>query len=238
MFVGGVCGLNYSGTVRNCYYLDTGATTADSGTSKTAAEFKSGEVAYLLQKAINDAATEGTTAEQVWGQTLTEPNRQPYPVLGGDKVYQSTPCPTDYSNGESKIKDHNIGTDGYCTVCKELCIAYTVTIPATVELGNAASATATISAENVTLPTDKTLQVTVNGPFTATLVGKTDVTAQYTIQKDGTALESGDPVLTAQNGESPKIPLTFVKPDAAPYAGSYTGTVTFTVSVGDTTPTP
>ena len=229
--VGGVCGLNYSGTVRNCYYLDTSATTADSGISKTAAEFKSGEVAYLLQKAINDAATEGTPAEQVWGQTLTEPNRQPYPVLGGDKVYQSTPCPTDYSNGESKIKDHSIGTDGYCTDCGELCIAYTVTIPATVELGNAASATATISAENVTLPTDKTLKVTVDGPFTATLVGKTDVTAQYTIQKDGTALKSGDPVLTANSGESPKIPLTFVKPDAAPYAGSYTDTVTFTVSV-------
>lgn len=53
--------------------------------------------------------------------------------------------------------------------------------------------------------------------------------------KDGTALESGDPVLTAKNGESPKIPLTFVKPDAAPYAGSYIGTVTFEVSVG--TPT-
>ena len=232
--VGGVCGQNYSGTVRNCYYLDTSATTADSGISKTAAEFKSGEVAYLLQKAINDAATEGTPAEQVWGQKI---GTDDYPKLGGDKVYQSTPCPTDYSNGKSKIKDHNIGTDGYCTVCKELCIAYTVTIPATVELGNAASATATISAENVTLPTDKTLQVIINGPFTATLVGKTDVTAQYTIQKDGTALESGDPVLTAQNGESPKIPLTFVKPDAAPYAGSYTGTVTFTVSVGDKTPT-
>ena len=232
--VGGVCGLNYSGTVRNCYYLNTSATTADSGISKTAAEFKSGEVAYLLQKAINDAATEGTPAEQVWGQKI---GTDDYPKLGGDKVYQSTPCPTDYSNGESKIKDHNIGTDGYCTVCKELCIAYTVTIPATVELGNAANATATISAENVTLPTDKTLQVTVNGPFTATLVGKNDVTAQYTIQKDGTALESGDPVLTANNGESPKIPLTFVKPDAAPYAGSYTGTVTFTVSVGDKAPT-
>ena len=233
--VGGVCGLNYSGTVRNCYYLDTSAATADSGTSKTAAEFKSGEVAYLLQKAINDAATEGTPAEQVWGQKIGEDD---YPKLGGEKVYRSTPCPTDYSNGESKNKLHNIGTDGCCTVCKELCIAYTVTIPATVELGNAANATATISAENVTLPTDKTLQVIINGPFTATLVGKTDVTAQYTIQKDGTALESGDPVLTANNGESPKIPLTFVKPDAAPYAGSYTGTVTFTVSVGDTTPTP
>ena len=210
-------------TLLNCYYLADNPGTDPS--AKTEAQFNSGEVAYLLQNGRTDA---------VWGQKI---GTDDYPKLGGDKVYQSTPCPTDYSNGESKIKDHNIGTDGYCTVCKELCIAYTVTIPATVELGNAASATATISAENVTLPTDKTLQVTVNGPFTAKLVGKTDVTAQYTIQKDGTALENGDPVLTANNGESPKIPLTFVKPNTAPYAGSYTGTVTFTVSVGDKTPT-
>ena len=124
---------------------------------------------------------------------------------------------------------------GKCIYCGEPEIAYAVTIPATVELGNAANATATISAENVTLPTDKTLKVTVNGPFTAALVGTTDVTAHYTIKNGSTALESGDPVLTAKNGESPKIPLTFGKPDAAPYAGSYTGTVTFTVSVG--TPT-
>ena len=105
----------------------------------------------------------------------------------------------------------------------------------TVELGNAANATATISAENVTLPTYKTLKVTVNDPFTATLVGTTDVTAHYTIKNGDTSFESGDPVLTAKNGESPKIPLTFVKPDAAPYAGSYTGTVTFEVSVGSPT---
>lgn len=223
-----ICG-SYSCDLSNCYYLpnDTGSSgsTVTGITAKTAEQFASGEVAYLLQ----DTRTDTTT---VWGQTLTEPNKQNYPVLRGEKVYRSTPCPTDYSNGESKNKLHNIGTDGYCTVCKELCIASTVTIPATVELGNAANATATISAENVTLPTDKTLKVTVNGPFTATLVGTTDVTAQYTIQKDGTALEIGDPVLTAQNGESPKIPLTFVKPDNAPYAGSYTGTVTFEVSVG------
>ena len=238
--VGGVCGKNEDGgTVSNCYYLDTIANAIGTGEgtnciSKTLAAFQSGEVAYLLQKAINDATTEGTPAEQVWGQKIGEDD---YPKLGGDKVYQTTPCTAGYSNTDGTYKAHTPGTDGKCIDCKQLCISYTVTIPATVELGNAASATATISAENVTLPTDKTLQVTVNGPFTATLVGKTDVTAQYTIQKDGTALKSGDPVLTAQNGESPKIPLTFVKPDAAPYAGSYTGTVTFTVSVGDKTPT-
>ena len=213
----------------NCYCLANGSDSTDKDIiAKTQAQFASCEVAYLLQGTRTDTTT-------VWGQTLTGPNKQNYPVLRGEKVYRSTPCPTDYSNGESKNKLHNIGTDGYCTVCKELCIAYTVTIPATVELGNAANATATISAENVTLPTDKTLKVTVNGPFTATLVGTTDVTAHYTIKNGSTALESGDPVLTAKSGESPKIPLTFVKPDAAPYAGSYTGTVTFEVSVGSPT---
>ena len=217
-------------TLLNCYYLADNPGTDPS--AKTEAQFNSGEVAYLLQ---NGERTDTTTT--VWGQTLTGGSQQAFPVLNGDKVYQTTPCPAGYSNTDGTYKAHTPGTDGKCIDCKQLCISYTVTIPATVELGNAASATATISAENVTLPTDKTLQVIINGPFTATLVGKTDVTAQYTIQKDGTALESGDPVLTAQNGESPKIPLTFVKPDAAPYAGSYTGTVTFTVSVGDKTPT-
>ena len=73
--VGGVCGDNYDGTVSNCYYLDTcGA--AGEGTSKTADEFASGEVAWLLQ---------GEQAEQVWGQTI---GTDEYPVLGGEKVLQ------------------------------------------------------------------------------------------------------------------------------------------------------
>lgn len=209
----------------NCYYLANGSDSTDAGiTAKTAAQFASGEVAYLLQ---------GERTEFVWGQTLTGASSQAFPVLDGATVYQGTPCTGRYSNTKEEL-NHDY-RDGKCIYCGQPEIAYTVTIPATVELGNAANATATISAANVTLPTDKTLNVTVNGPFTATLVGTTDVTAQYTIQKDGTALESSDPVLTAKNGESPKIPLTFVKPDAAPYAGSYTGTVTFEVSVG--TPT-
>ena len=73
-YVGGVCGENYA-TVTNCYYLNTcGA--AGEGTSKTADEFASGEVAWLLQ---------GEQAEQVWGQAI---GTDEYPVLGGEKVLQ------------------------------------------------------------------------------------------------------------------------------------------------------
>ena len=156
-------------------------------------------------------------------------------MLNGAKVYQGTPCTGRYSNTKEELKhDYH---DGKCIYCGEPEIAYTVTIPAEVTLGNAANAKATISAANVTLPTDKTLKVTVNDPFTATLVGTTDVTAHYTIKNGNDELTTDSAVLTAQSGETAKTTtLTFVKPDAAPYAGSYTGTVTFTVSVSQTNP--
>ena len=236
--VGGVCGKNEDGgTVSNCYYLDTIANAIGTGDginceSKTEAAFKNGEVAYLLQKVINDAATEGTPAEQVWGQTLTEPNKQNYPVLGGDKVYQSAPCPTDYSNGESKQKVHNIGKDGKCTDCGELCIAYTVTIPATVTLGN----TVTITATGVTLPDNKKLNVKVaeGSKFEVAQVddnNKVVDTCAYTVTKGETEVKPGNTVLTAdKTNPNNSVELLFKAP-ATTYSGEYKGTVTFTVSV-------
>ena len=132
------------------------------------------------------------------------------------------------------------------------------------ELGNAASTKADITAKDVTLPADKTLKVTINdtngingtngidstndindingtngingsnGVFTATLDGTTE-TVSYKIQNGTTELTPGATVLTVPSGEAGKTTLTFFKPDNAPYAGSYTGTVTFTVSVVDET---
>ena len=124
------------------------------------------------------------------------------------------------------------------------------------ELGNAASANADITAQDVTLPANQTLKVTINGingidstndingtngingsngVFTATLDG-TSETVSYKIKNGTKELTPGDTVLTAASGEAGKTTaLTFVKPDNALYAGSYTGTVTFTVSVVETT---
>ena len=79
-FVGGVCGENYT-TVTNCYYL---AGKANSGigsgsgeaTEKTAKQFQSGEVAWLLGEG--------------WGQTIGPDD---YPVLDADgtkRVYAVT----------------------------------------------------------------------------------------------------------------------------------------------------
>lgn len=213
----------------NCYYLpdDTGSSgsTVTGITAKTAAQFASGEVAYLLQNGRPDT---------VWGQTI---GKDKYPKPGGDKVYQSAPCTADYSNTEIPPKQHVIGNDGKCTNCGAQCIAYTVTIPATVELGNKA----TIKAKDVILSNGKTLNVKVaeGSEFKVAQVDDNDAVVDkcaYTVTKGETKtpVNPSDTVLTAVNGESEKtVELQFNKPETTTYSGEYKGTVKFTVSVDD-----
>lgn len=219
-----ICG-SYSCDLSNCYYLpnDTGSSgsTVPGITAKTAEQFASGEVAYLLQNGRTDA---------VWGQTIGEDT---YPKLGGATVYQTTPCTAGYSNTEGTHKDHNY-SNGYCTACGVPHIVYTVTIPATAQLGGKP---ATISATGVTLPNDKQLNVKVadDSAFTVSLYDGTNVvdTQTYTVTKeDKTEVTRGSTVLTAEDGDTDKqTSLTFNTPATTTYSGEYKGTVTFTVSV-------
>lgn len=71
-----------------------------------------------------------------------------------------------------------------------------------------ASAKADITAQDITLPADKTLKVTVNGRFTATLDDAKDVSVDYTIEKDGNALTNNATVLTADSSETRKYNST------------------------------
>ena len=61
-YIGGVCGYNYDGTITNCYWLDTaysgtgigdGGGTVANVESKSAEQFASGEVAWLLNSSTN-----------------------------------------------------------------------------------------------------------------------------------------------------------------------------------------
>lgn len=214
---------------RNCYYLTNNPGSSGSTdlniTAKTAEQFASGEVAYLLQNGREQV---------VWGQKI---GTDTYPKLGGDKVYQSAPCTADYSNTEIPPKQHVIGNDGKCTNCGAQCIAYTVTIPATVELGT----TATIKAKDVILPNGKTLNVKVaeGSKFEVAQVDDNDAVVDkcaYTVTKGETKtpVNPSDTVLTAVKGESEKtVELQFNKPETTTYSGEYKGTVKFTVSVDD-----
>ena len=113
---------NY-GTLKNCYYLDTCGMTSERAVSKTAEQFASGEVAFLLQDGQTDT---------VWGQNLAEgESRQNYPVPDGKfRVYYNeiyTGCegkPGDvtyaYSNDDLShvYAEHtDADNDGRCDIC-------------------------------------------------------------------------------------------------------------------------
>ena len=118
---------------------------------------------------------------------------------------------------------------------------YIVTIPATVGLGQ----TATISAEDVIVEKGKQVEVKVTATSEADSTFKlrtqqgTAVT--YTVENGGQAVEVGDTVLTVNPGtaHSGSTKLSFVAPadESILFAGTYTGTVTFTISV-ETVPNP
>ncbi len=110
--VGGVIGYKEMSAPSKCYYLDTtctgginGADSAGSAEAKTLEQFKSGEVAFLLQ---------GTQTTEIWGQEI---GTEDYPLLGSDKVYQIKNCKGEatYSNTNEDI-DHNFEGD-FCTIC-------------------------------------------------------------------------------------------------------------------------
>ena len=101
--VGGVCGRNYT-TVTNCYYQkDTaaggisGSDAAGQAEAKTAEQFQSGEVAWLLSTGENG---------EIWGQNISFEPKESYPVLGGEKVYQ-------YSDGTYGNTPLQAGEDGF-----------------------------------------------------------------------------------------------------------------------------
>lgn len=216
---------------RNCYYLTnnpgSSGSTDPNITAKTAEQFASGEVAYLLQNGRPDT---------VWGQTLTGEHQQAYPVPGGEKVYQSAPCKSEYTNTESKTVEH-VFDNGICRNCGQPEIAYTVTIPASVTLGNKPTE-ATITATGVTLPDGKELNVKVateSGRFEVELDGDTREYTVTNVTDGGTEVTpGGNPVLTVVNGVAESsVKLQFNKPETTTYSGEYKGKVTFTVSVDD-----
>lgn len=84
--ISGICGY-YFGPIKNCYYL---ADTEDENGGKTAAQFASGEIAYLLSQGctVGEGEDAVTYSGSVWGQALGG-NGDTYPVLDSTKrVYQ------------------------------------------------------------------------------------------------------------------------------------------------------
>ena len=120
-----ICGC-YFGPVTNCYYL---ADTEDENGGKTAAQFASGEIAYLLSQGCSTGEGDNTVTYDgsIWGQTI---GTDTYPTLGGAKVYKNAtyngcegktgePVSYEYSNTEKNTYgDHpDTDNDGKCDDC-------------------------------------------------------------------------------------------------------------------------
>ena len=107
--ISGICGYNF-GPVTNCYYL---ADTEDENGGKTADQFASGEVAYLL----NGSKSEGDTVH--FYQNLSGENADALPVLDKSHgvVYFYTDCTdkTCYANSETASGEHDFDENGFCT---------------------------------------------------------------------------------------------------------------------------
>ncbi len=143
--VGGICGqdIDGKGDIKNCYY-DSSVYTGDSigdkyaygditgkyenVEGKTTEQYKSGEVAYLLQ--------DGQT-EEIWGQTI---GTDTSPVLHGAKVYKnnvysrcndlSDVVSVIYNNDNKPVYGDHDFVYGECIYCEEKAAA-TVTIDET-----------------------------------------------------------------------------------------------------------
>ena len=115
--------------------------------------------------------------------------------------------------------------------------SYTVTIPTSVTLNSTTkSSTAKVKAENVTVPYGQSVKVALATDFKVKAGEGAELT--YIVKKDGTAVANNATVLevapTAQV-KTGSATLTFELTGNVVYSGTYTGTVTFTVSVGTKT---
>ena len=193
-FVGGVVGDNGSSTVENCYYLTgtasggiNGADAAGQAEAKSAAQFTSGEVAYLLN---------GDQTEIVFGQTL---GKDDAPTLGGKQVYELDPtCNADqvkaYSNVYLESFEHAF-VNGFCTECDAFQPAVYNEEKGYYEISNAGQLFWFAGLVNGTL-TDGTAQNTsANAVLTADIVVN-----EGTMTAETTDARAWTPIGTAANG--------------------------------------
>ncbi|MGN1315434.1 MAG: hypothetical protein ACI4VW_00015 [Acutalibacteraceae bacterium] len=129
------------------------------------------------------------------------------------------------------VDQDTVDKTGNTSITYDVSPSYTVTIPATVTLGD----TATVKVENTMLKKGDEVNVKLTGTSEADDAFKV-TTAQgaeltYTVKDGDTVINVGDTVLSCASQVNDTADLLFTAPASVQYAGDYTGTVTFTVSV-------
>ena len=115
--------------------------------------------------------------------------------------------------------------------------SYTVTIPELVTLNTDAPSTATVTAENVTIPCNQKLKVTLNSNNNFYVITNEGARQHYNVTKgtSTTPISNGATVLEVNYGTK-STELTFeLEKKNVTYSGEYKDTVTFKVSVDKAT---
>ena len=119
----------------------------------------------------------------------------------------------------------------YTTVTYSVAPTYTVTIPTDVTIdGNST----TISAENVVVEKGQYVSVTLAAENNFTVTTAEGATLDYTVTANGANVAAGDELLAVNPADSAAgtATVTFdIDESAIKYAGTYTGSATFTIAV-------
>ena len=129
--------------------------------------------------------------------------------------------------------DYDTAGDKGMNVTYSVAPAYTVTIPTDVTIdGNAA----TISAEDVVVEKGKYVSVSLAADNDFTVATAEGAELTYTVTANGANVAAGGEILAVNptDGKTGSATVTFaIDESAIKYAGTYTGTATFTIAVKD-----
>ena len=112
---------------------------------------------------------------------------------------------------------------------------YTVTIPETVTIGTDGTEK-TVSAEDVVVEKGKYVSVSLADNNNFTVSTPEGATLDYTVTANGETVAAGGEILAVNptDGKTGSASVTFdIDENAVKYAGTYTGTATFTIAVKD-----
>ena len=131
--------------------------------------------------------------------------------------------------------DYDTAGDKGMNVTYSVAPAYTVTIPETVTIG-ADGTEKTVSAEDVVVNKGQYVSVTLAADNNFTVKTAEGAELAYTVTANGEAVAAGGEILAVNpaDGKTGSASVTFaIDESAIQYAGTYTGTATFTIAVKD-----
>ena len=131
--------------------------------------------------------------------------------------------------------DYDTAGDKGMIVTYSVAPAYTVTIPETVTIG-ADGTEKTVSAEDVVVNKGQYVSVTLAADNNFTVKTAEGAELAYTVTANGEAVAAGGEILAVNpaDGKTGTATITFDIDEAAiQYAGTYTGSATFTIAVKD-----